>query len=200
VARSADLCLYLHAGTESSVAATKTCTASFAAAAAIVSSWKGDEDLSRGLAVLSADIVRASQETWPTLVKKARTVHSLFVLGRGVSLPLAFEVALKFKETCGIHAEAYSLAEVMHGPVEILGDGQPLNRHLHNFVQPALTFCLQAPEVCRWHRSGIRFLSPLPCCKVPISLLRKSRGRVVATLIVRVSSKRRRRPSEDVRT
>jgi glutamine---fructose-6-phosphate transaminase (isomerizing) len=48
------------------------------------------------------------------------------VLGRGLSLPIAAETALKLKETCAIHAEAYSAAEVMHGPLELLGADFPV--------------------------------------------------------------------------
>ncbi len=51
---------------------------------------------------------------------------SLFILGRGPSLAIAGEAALKFKETSSVHAEAYSSAEVMHGPVSIVGGGFPI--------------------------------------------------------------------------
>ncbi len=49
--------------------------------------------------------------------------QSLFVLGRGPAFAIAQEAALKFKETCGIHAEAYSAAEVLHGPARIVEAG-----------------------------------------------------------------------------
>jgi glucosamine--fructose-6-phosphate aminotransferase (isomerizing) len=48
------------------------------------------------------------------------------VLGRGPALAIAQEAALKFKETCGIHAEAYSAAEVLHGPARIVEAGFPV--------------------------------------------------------------------------
>ena len=48
------------------------------------------------------------------------------MLGRGPSLAIASEVALKFKETSSIHAEAYSAAEVLHGPSAIVGGGFPV--------------------------------------------------------------------------
>jgi glucosamine--fructose-6-phosphate aminotransferase (isomerizing) len=48
------------------------------------------------------------------------------VLGRGPALAIAQEAALKFKETCGIHAEAYSAAEVLHGPARIVEGGYPV--------------------------------------------------------------------------
>ena len=51
---------------------------------------------------------------------------SAFTIGRGPSMAVAFEAALKLKETCGIHAEGYSAAEVVHGPMEILGHAFPV--------------------------------------------------------------------------
>ena len=48
--------------------------------------------------------------------------HSLYVIGRGPSLSVAGEAALKFKETCRLHAEAYSAAEVRHGPIALARD------------------------------------------------------------------------------
>ena len=52
--------------------------------------------------------------------------NSLFILGRGPSVAIANEAALKFKETCAMHAEAYSAAEVMHGPLALVGPGFPV--------------------------------------------------------------------------
>ena len=52
--------------------------------------------------------------------------NSLFILGRGPSAAIANEAALKFKETCAMHAEAYSAAEVMHGPLALVGQGFPV--------------------------------------------------------------------------
>ena len=48
------------------------------------------------------------------------------MLGRGPGLAAAQEAALKFKETCGLHAEAYSSAEVRHGPMALVGPGFPV--------------------------------------------------------------------------
>ena len=42
------------------------------------------------------------------------------MLGRGPALAIASEAALKFKETSNMHAEAYSAAEVLHGPVALV--------------------------------------------------------------------------------
>jgi glucosamine--fructose-6-phosphate aminotransferase (isomerizing) len=51
---------------------------------------------------------------------------SAFAIGRGPSTPIAYEAALKLKETCGINAEGYSAAEVLHGPMEVIGPQFPV--------------------------------------------------------------------------
>lgn len=125
-AMAADIALPLHAGPELSVAATKSFIVSAVAGAAIVAHWKNDGALLAALAGLPEVLARAAEIAWPGFVEEAAAADSLYVLGRGPCLPMAMETALKLKETCGIHAEAYSLAEVMHGPMELLGEGFPV--------------------------------------------------------------------------
>ena len=125
-AQSADICLSLEAGPELSVAATKSFIASLAAGAAIAAQWIGDERMIEAVMDLPEKLTTASRIVWPEILDLAKGAESLYVLGRGPSLPIAAETALKFKETCAIHAEAYSIAEVMHGPLELLGDGFPV--------------------------------------------------------------------------
>ncbi|MFT6400546.1 MAG: glucosamine--fructose-6-phosphate aminotransferase (isomerizing) [Bradymonadia bacterium] len=50
----------------------------------------------------------------------------MFVLGRGPAYAISNEAALKFKKTCQIHAESYSSAEVLHGPVSIVEPSYPV--------------------------------------------------------------------------
>jgi glucosamine--fructose-6-phosphate aminotransferase (isomerizing) len=52
----------------------------------------------------------------PALAARLTRAQSAYVLGRGPAFAIANESALKLKETCGLHAEAYSAAEVLHGP------------------------------------------------------------------------------------
>ena len=125
-ARNADLCLALHAGEERSVAATKTFIASCAAGAAIVARWSGDAALLQAVDRLPETLAKAARLSWPGFAELARDAGSLYVLGRGPSLPIAQETALKLKETCAIHAEAHSVAEVMHGPWELMEPGFPV--------------------------------------------------------------------------
>lgn len=132
VARSADIRLPLCAGPEKSVAATKTFVVSLAATAAIVAHWLDDPALKHAISALPKQLADASRMEWPEFVPFASRLDSLYVLGRGPSLPIAAETALKLKETCAIHAEAYSAAEVMHGPLELVSEGFPVFVYAQN--------------------------------------------------------------------
>jgi len=59
-------------------------------------------------------------------MKALLKVRDMYVIGRGSTLSIAQETALKLKETCGVHAEAVSAAEVLHGPIAIVGAGFPV--------------------------------------------------------------------------
>ncbi len=126
IARAADICLNLHAGPELSVAATKSFIVSLVAGAAIVAHWQDRKDLQSAIAALPDQLAAAARIDWPEAIDLAQGAESLYVVGRGPSLPIATETALKLKETCAIHAEAHSIAEVMHGPLELLGGGFPV--------------------------------------------------------------------------
>ena len=125
-AHAADICLPLHAGPELSVAATKSFIVSLVAGAAIVAHWLDRKDLLIAIAALPDQLANAAKIDWPEAVDLAKGAESLYVVARGPSLPIATETALKLKETCAIHAESYSIAEVMHGPLELLGDDFPV--------------------------------------------------------------------------
>ena len=122
----ADTVVPLGAGPERSVAATKSCLASLAAIAQLVAHWSGDGALLEALDTLSQALAEAWRQDWSPLVDGLVDAHNLFVLGRGPGLAAAQEAALKFKETCGLHAEAYSSAEVQHGPMALVGPGFPV--------------------------------------------------------------------------
>ncbi|CAN5243581.1 SIS domain-containing protein [soil metagenome] len=126
LAREADLCLPLCAGPELSVAATKTFITSAVAGAAIIAACAGDSAFTKAVDALPECLSRALAVTWPHAEEAIATSYSLYVLGRGPSLPIAMEAALKLKETSGIHAEAYSAAEVRHGPMELVREGFPV--------------------------------------------------------------------------
>ena len=125
-ATSADICLPLYAGLEESVAATKSFVVSLAAGAAIVAHWLNQTEFLNAVSGLPDALAHAAKIRWPEAIDLAAASDSLYILGRGPALPIAAETALKLKETCAIHAEAYSVAEVMHGPLELLGKDFPV--------------------------------------------------------------------------
>ena len=126
LARLADVAIELGAGAETSVAATKTFIASAAIAARIVAEWGGDAAYRSAFERLPDALHAASGLQWSVLEDAVAAARSLFVLGRGPSLAMAGEAALKLKETCGLHAEAYSSAEVIHGPMALIEPGFPV--------------------------------------------------------------------------
>jgi glutamine---fructose-6-phosphate transaminase (isomerizing) len=126
LAKEAEVLLPLCAGPERSVAATKSMIAGLVAAASLVAVWREDQSLAGAIAGLP-DILRGQIAPPPAdMLERLASARSAFVLGRGATLAIAAEAALKLKETCAIHAEAYSAAEVLHGPAELVTPGFPI--------------------------------------------------------------------------
>lgn len=126
LAETCDHAIDIAAGPEKSVAATKSFVNSALAGLSLVAHWTQDEALHAALSALPRQLQRAVACDWSALAKTLAEAESLFVLGRGPSFPIAGEAALKFKETSALHAEAYSAAEVMHGPLALVGPGFPV--------------------------------------------------------------------------
>jgi glucosamine--fructose-6-phosphate aminotransferase (isomerizing) len=126
LADTCDEVIDILAGAERSVAATKTFVNSVVAGLALLAECIEDDRLRRALGALPGQLEAARNCDWSALCEATDHHESLFILGRGPSLAIAGEAALKFKETSSVHAEAYSSAEVMHGPVSIVGSGFPV--------------------------------------------------------------------------
>jgi len=126
LAQLADTVLPLYAGPENSVAATKSYLCSLAALLQLTARWSGDAKLLAAVDALPDAMRAAWAQDWSELVSGLRLARQMFVLGRGLGLAAAQEAALKFKETCGLHAEAFSSAEVKHGPMAIVGPDFPV--------------------------------------------------------------------------
>ena len=126
LAEGAEAPLPLHAGAERSVAATKSALLSMALAAAFIAAWARDEALAAALRGLPCVLSASAPQAPESLVAPLAAAQSLFVVGRGATLAIASEAALKLKETGGIHAEAFSTAEVLHGPAGIVRAGFPV--------------------------------------------------------------------------
>jgi glucosamine--fructose-6-phosphate aminotransferase (isomerizing) len=126
LANMADVVLPLRAGAERSVAATKSFIATLSALVHILSECSGQEMLQPVIAALPEQLRQAWGVSWNEALMPLSNARSLFVLGRGPSFGVALEAALKFKETCGIHAEAFSMAEVAHGPMAVVNSNFPV--------------------------------------------------------------------------
>jgi glucosamine--fructose-6-phosphate aminotransferase (isomerizing) len=124
--RLADHVVPLCAGVEMSVAATKTYIASLTAVVHLVASWTADQELLDALQQCPAQLEQAWGLDWTSAVAALTRATNLYVVGRGFGLGIAQEVALKLKETCGLHAEAFSAAEVKHGPMALVKLGFPV--------------------------------------------------------------------------
>ena len=121
-----EVALPLHAWPEHSVAATKSCICSLAAVLQLAAHWSEDAALLEALERLPDDLARAVELDWRTAQPLLAATGHVFVVGRGIGLAVAQEAALKLKETCGIHAEAISAAELMHGPLTIAAPDFPV--------------------------------------------------------------------------
>jgi glucosamine--fructose-6-phosphate aminotransferase (isomerizing) len=126
LAIEADATFAIHAGVEKSVAATKTFLASAVMLAALAARWARDPALERAVGMLPEAFAAALAADWSPLVPVLTSADSAYVLGRGPALPIAAEAALKLKETAVLHAEAFSGAEVMHGPLQLVESGFPV--------------------------------------------------------------------------
>ncbi|MBN9306437.1 MAG: aminotransferase [Devosia sp. 67-54] len=126
LAAASNITVDLSAGKEQSVAATKSFVSSVVAGLGILGHWTGDAVLLSSLKQLPDAFTQALDADWTPFLDALGTRDSLYVLGRGPAFAIAQEAALKFKETCGIHAEAYSAAEVLHGPARIVEAGFPV--------------------------------------------------------------------------
>jgi glucosamine--fructose-6-phosphate aminotransferase (isomerizing) len=122
----ADEVFPLGAGAERSVAATKSFIASLSAIARLVAKWGEDRELVGQLRELPALLSQAWAFDWSALSDGLVDATNLYVLGRGLGLGIAQEAALKLKETSQLHAEAFSTAELRHGPMALVRPGFPL--------------------------------------------------------------------------
>ncbi len=126
LAQGADAVLPLPSGPERSVAATKTVLSSAAILASLVAEWRGDAPLAKAARALPEALGKALEADWAEALPVLREAQSAYVVGRGPAFAIAAEAALKLKETASLHAEAFSGAEVMHGPVQLVEKGFPV--------------------------------------------------------------------------
>jgi glucosamine--fructose-6-phosphate aminotransferase (isomerizing) len=126
LARAAHYTVGLCARREHSVAATKSYIATLAAITHLVAFWAEDTELLSALIEAPSQLERAWKLDWQPALARLQPARDLYVVGRGLGLGIAQEAALKLKETCGLHAEALSAAELRHGPMALVQVGFPV--------------------------------------------------------------------------
>ncbi len=126
LAEVCDFVLPMSAGPERSVAATKTFVASLSALLRLTAAWTGDGTLEASVNRLPGRLRAAQNLDWTPAVDALSGAASLVTIGRGPTLAVAREAALKLKETCNLHAEAFSSAEFQHGPMALVSASYPI--------------------------------------------------------------------------
>ena len=128
LAALADHVIELHAGSEQSVAATKTYTAELAVMAMFAAALSGDARNMDALQQLPAAIETTLRLSAPIAqhVERYRYMDRCIVIGRGYNYATSFELALKLKELTYVMATAYSSADFRHGPVATIESGLPV--------------------------------------------------------------------------
>ena len=118
-----DEVLPLKAGAEISVAATKSYLATLSALLQLTAYWTENQELIAALTTLPSAL-QTIIDSEPQLTSQSIDgVKNMVVLGRGLGYAITKEMALKLKEVSSIHAEAFSSAEFLHGPVTLVEQG-----------------------------------------------------------------------------
>ena len=143
LAACADFVLPVAAGPERSVAATKSFLCTLTALLQLTALWTQNKVLADALQQLPEQLEQVLQQPTQLPPTALRGLQHLIVLGRGPGFAIAKEMALKLKEVCSLHAEAFSSAEFLHGPAAL--------------VQNALTIInvAVADEAARVHQQQI---------------------------------------------
>ncbi len=126
LASECDIVLPIGAGPELSVAATKTFVATLSALLQLTAAWADDGNLKGAIERLPDRLAAASDLDWSAAVSALIGTISLITIGRGPTLAIAREASLKLKETCNLHAEAFSGAEFLHGPMALVSSRCPV--------------------------------------------------------------------------
>lgn len=128
LARAAESVIPLHAGTERSVAATKTYTTQLAALALLTLNMANDQ---AGLATLQTipdamEAMLSLDDRMRDIAGKMADATAAVTIGRGYHYATAWEIALKLKELTYVAAEPYSAADFQHGPIALVREDFPV--------------------------------------------------------------------------
>jgi glucosamine--fructose-6-phosphate aminotransferase (isomerizing) len=126
LAQTCDIVLPIEAGAELSVAASKSFIASLAVLLRLTAAWREDARIQQSLDRLPERLAEAMELDWSASLASLTNASSVITIGRGPTLAIAREAALKLKEACNLHAEAFSSAEFQHGPMALVEQAYPV--------------------------------------------------------------------------
>ena len=135
--RMTDNKLLLNAGVEKAVVSTKAFTAKIAHLLLIAYALTGDinkgkTELRKAVEILEELFKPSSLNAIKTLATKLYRHKNIYIIGRGISYPIALESALKIKEASYIHAEGFAGGELKHGVIALVEKGTPCLAFLPN--------------------------------------------------------------------
>lgn len=126
LAAAAELHIDVRAGTEIAVAATKSYTAELLSLWLLVDAWQGgDGSGARAVPMAAASLLARAVEA-EQLADRYRFTDRMVLTGRGYSYPTAREAALKYMETSYLAAQAFSGADLLHGPLAMIDQNHPV--------------------------------------------------------------------------
>lgn len=125
LAKTAEFLVPMYAGEERAVAATKSYITALSALAHFTAIYANNKKLLADLKQLPEVLAQTLKLSWIEALEEFKTINNTLVIARGFGFPIAQEAALKFKETSAIQAEAFSAAEILHGPFALIKKNHP---------------------------------------------------------------------------
>ena len=125
LAKTAEFLVPMYAGEERAVAATKSYIASLAALLQLTAVCANQKELLHELSKLPELLAAVLDLSWAEALAEFKAINNTLVIARGFGFPIAQEASLKFKETSAIQAEAFSAAEILHGPFALIKKNHP---------------------------------------------------------------------------
>ena len=118
--RLVDYCQILPCGPEKCVLSTKTFTAEISIFLKLLG-----VDQTQAINTINGILLPDSLKKIHSLAARLVDSQHVYIIGRGLSLPVAYESALKIKEVSYIHAEGFAGGELKHGPIALIEPGTP---------------------------------------------------------------------------
>jgi len=128
LAKNSQFSIEMGVGKEEAVAATKSFTAEVLLLEMLAAFLGDNLEIIKELSMIDQVVKKALSEEQQIekKVQRFRYLDECFVLGRGISYPIALEFALKIQETSYIRAKGFSSSDFMHGPIAMISNNIPV--------------------------------------------------------------------------